>query len=95
VLHSTENIGQVVNNFARPCLIIFIKIMTPVSELYQRLFLLHYIINVLFCLPFFIIRNVPTLNNLLELSLEVLAESKFFIYTTLRKQVSMIFNLIK
>ncbi|RIA97736.1 hypothetical protein C1645_813799 [Glomus cerebriforme] len=44
--------------------------MTPLSELYQRLFFPHYIINVFFCLPYFIIRYVPTLKNYLDLSLE-------------------------
>ncbi|GBB98731.1 hypothetical protein RclHR1_03300011 [Rhizophagus clarus] len=44
--------------------------MTPLSELYQRLFFPHYIVNFFFCLPYFIIRNVFILKNHLDLSLE-------------------------
>ncbi|CAG8675879.1 5733_t:CDS:2, partial [Ambispora leptoticha] len=45
--------------------------MTPFSELKQRLFLPHYIVNLLFCLPFFIVRYTPFLSSrYLDLSLE-------------------------
>ncbi|KAG9294274.1 hypothetical protein G9A89_021633 [Geosiphon pyriformis] len=48
-----------------------IYIMIPFSELKQRLFLRHYVINFFFCLPVFVIRYIPALSSrLLNLSLE-------------------------
>ncbi|CAG8434398.1 1978_t:CDS:2 [Ambispora gerdemannii] len=45
--------------------------MTSLSELKQRLLLPHYIVNLLFCLPFFAVRYIPFLSSrFLDFSLE-------------------------